>query len=88
MVENYKFFERKFGNINQIARMTLSRNSNVDHNRQLTRLTGLDLSQADLIRNYMLMGREAKEQEKNLMPTVVRWTTTIQNTLIDSCVIF
>ncbi len=36
----------------------------LNHNRHLTRLTGLDLSQAELIRNYMLMGLEAKEQER------------------------
>jgi uncharacterized protein with ParB-like and HNH nuclease domain len=79
MVENYKFFEEKIQNINQITLTELYQgilkliivDISLDRNYDNPQLifeslnsTGLDLSQADLVRNYMLMGLEQKEQEK------------------------
>jgi uncharacterized protein with ParB-like and HNH nuclease domain/predicted transport protein len=79
MVENYKFFEEKIRNINQITLNELFQgiskliivDISLDRNYDNPQLifeslnsTGLDLSQADLIRNYMLMGLEPKEQER------------------------
>lgn len=77
VVENYRFFEdkiRKSGNnlsqlfhgISKLIIVDVSLNREHD-NPQLIfeslNSTGLDLSQADLIRNFVLMGLEHKEQE-------------------------
>jgi uncharacterized protein with ParB-like and HNH nuclease domain len=79
MVENYKFFEEKIRDINQITLNELYQgilkliivDISLDRNYDNPQLifeslnsTGLDLSQADLIRNYMLMGLEQKEQDR------------------------
>jgi uncharacterized protein with ParB-like and HNH nuclease domain/predicted transport protein len=78
VIENYRFFEdkiRKSGNnlgqlfhgISKLIIVDVSLNREHD-NPQLIfeslNSTGLDLSQADLIRNFVLMGLEHKEQEE------------------------
>lgn len=78
IVENYKFFESQirkqeinlnslYQGINKLIIVDIA----LDHERDNPQLifeslnsTGLDLSQADLIRNYVLMGLEPKEQEE------------------------
>lgn len=77
VVENYRFFEDKirrsginpnrlFQGISKLIIVDVSLNREHD-NPQLIfeslNSTGLDLSQADLIRNFVLMGLEPKEQE-------------------------
>jgi uncharacterized protein with ParB-like and HNH nuclease domain len=79
IVENYKFFEEQIRNNKQIDLTKLYQgirklfvvDISLDRNYDNPQLifeslnsTGLDLSQADLIRNYILMGLEPKEQEK------------------------
>lgn len=78
IVENYKFFEsqirkqeidlnRLYQGISKLIIVDIALNREHD-NPQLIfeslNSTGLDLSQADLIRNYVLMGLEPKEQEE------------------------
>lgn len=78
IVENYKFFEEQIRNtkidltklyqgISKLFMIDISLDRNYD-NPQLIfeslNSTGLDLSQADLIRNYLLMGLEPKDQER------------------------
>ncbi|MFL6431964.1 MAG: DUF262 domain-containing protein, partial [Nitrososphaeraceae archaeon] len=78
IVENYKFFEeqirdtqinliRIFQGIQKLFIVDISLDRNYD-NPQLIfeslNSTGLDLSQADLIRNYILMSLEPKEQAR------------------------
>jgi uncharacterized protein with ParB-like and HNH nuclease domain len=78
LVENYEFFEEQIQNtqinltklyqgIQKLFIVDISLDRNYD-NPQLIfeslNSTGLDLSQADLIRNYILMGLEPKEQER------------------------
>lgn len=78
IVENYKFFEsqirkqeidlnRLYQGISKLIIVDIALNREND-NPQLIfeslNSTGLDLSQADLIRNYVLMGLEPKEQEE------------------------
>ncbi|MGD1863165.1 MAG: DUF262 domain-containing protein [Phormidesmis sp.] len=77
ILENYQFFEtqiRKSGiNLNQLYQglsKLLIVNIALDRDRDNPQLifeslnsTGLDLSQADLVRNYVLMGLPTKEQE-------------------------
>lgn len=78
--ENYEFFKRKIneGNaeliyqgLNKLLIIFVALEHNID-NPQLIfeslNSTGLELSQADLIRNYILMGLESEEQE-NLYST-------------------
>ena len=79
MVDNYKFFEEKFQNndqinlneiylgIHKLILVDISLDRNYDDPQLIfesLNSTGLDLSQADLIRNYMLMGLGPVEQEK------------------------
>jgi uncharacterized protein with ParB-like and HNH nuclease domain len=79
ILENYKFFEEQIRNNKQIDLTKLYQgirklfivDISLDRNYDNPQLifeslnsTGLDLSQADLIRNYILMGLEPKEQEK------------------------
>lgn len=78
IVENYQFFKDAMGKsgidpvklfeaINKLVIVDVSLDRNYD-NPQLIfeslNSTGLDLSQADLIRNYILMGLEPKKQEE------------------------
>ena len=78
IVENYKFFEESIkksnlepeeilNGIHKLFIVDVSLDRNYD-NPQLIfeslNSTGLDLSQADLIRNYILMGQEPKLQEE------------------------
>ncbi len=78
IVENYKFFEENIkksnlepeeilNGIHKLFIVDVSLDRNYD-NPQLIfeslNSTGLDLSQADLIRNYILMGQEPKLQEE------------------------
>jgi uncharacterized protein with ParB-like and HNH nuclease domain len=78
VVENYEFFEEQIQNtqinltklyqgIQKLFIVDISLDRNYD-NPQLIfeslNSTGLDLSQSDLIRNYILMGLEPKEQER------------------------
>ena len=79
MVDNYKFFEEKIQNndrinlneiylgIHKLILVDISLDRNYDYPQLIfesLNSTGLDLSQADLIRNYMLMGLDPVEQEK------------------------
>lgn len=78
LIENYRFFERRiaegklaldeiYRGINKLIIVDVSLDRNYD-NPQLIfeslNSTGLDLSQSDLIRNYILMGLEPKTQER------------------------
>lgn len=78
IIENYQFFKdtisksgidpvRLFEAVNKLVIVDVSLDRNYD-NPQLIfeslNSTGLDLSQADLIRNYILMGLEPKKQEE------------------------
>ncbi|MCX6673763.1 MAG: DUF262 and DUF1524 domain-containing protein [Methanothrix sp.] len=78
ITENYQFFKdsivkcgvnpvRLFEAVNKLVIVDVSLDRNYD-NPQLIfeslNSTGLDLSQADLIRNYILMGLEPKKQEE------------------------
>jgi uncharacterized protein with ParB-like and HNH nuclease domain/predicted transport protein len=78
LIDNYQFFEKKidetgmdliklYEGIGKLLIVDVSLNRDND-NPQLIfeslNSTGLDLSQADLIRNYILMGLEPKKQEE------------------------
>ena len=76
LVENYRFFENKlnhadlkvvYDGIQKLVIVDIALDSGSD-NPQLIfeslNSTGLSLSQADLIRNYMLMGQESKFQDR------------------------
>lgn len=76
ITENYEFFKRKINNenigilfngLNKLLIIFVALEHNID-NPQLIfeslNSTGLELSQADLIRNYILMGLDPEEQKK------------------------
>jgi len=78
IIDNYKFFDEQikkanvdmptlYTGIKKLLMVDISLDRNLDNPQRIfesMNSTGLDLSQADLIRNYVLMGRELKEQEK------------------------
>lgn len=77
LMENYKYFENKIrkrdSDLNSLYRgiskllivaIALERDDNPQLIFESLNSTGLDLSQADMIRNYVLMGLEPKEQEE------------------------
>jgi len=77
LVENYLFFTERirqstislqtlFEGINKliIVEIMLGRDDNPQLIFESLNSTGMDLSQADLIRNYVLMGLEAEEQDR------------------------
>ena len=85
IMDNYKFFEEQinqtdvdlaklYQGIAKLLVVDISLNRDHD-NPQLIfeslNSTGLELSQADLIRNYVLMGLEPKDQESDLPPSIV-----------------
>lgn len=79
IIENFQYFEKKIQSLNDGDKMALCHGlvklmvvdiilSSSQDNPQLIfesmNSTGLDLSQADLIRNFILMGLKPKEQKK------------------------
>jgi len=78
IIENYKFFEdqiRKssididilYKGIKKLLMVDISLDRNLDNPQRIfesMNSTGMDLTQTDLIRNYVLMGREIPEQNK------------------------
>ena len=76
IVENYNFFRKKINNenfdliregINKLTLVELSLERGKDDPQRIfesLNSTGLDLSQADLVRNYVLMDLTPKDQEK------------------------
>jgi uncharacterized protein with ParB-like and HNH nuclease domain/predicted transport protein len=78
IIQNYQFFKDQikeskidmptlYTGIKKLLMVDISLDRNLDNPQRIfesMNSTGLDLSQADLIRNYVLMGREVAEQEK------------------------
>ena len=78
IVENFRFFEdqmRKssidmitlYTGIKKLLMVDISLDRNLDNPQRIfesMNSTGMDLTQTDLVRNYVLMGRELAEQEK------------------------
>ena len=78
IIDNFRFFEDQikkegidmptlYTGIKKLLMVDISLDRNLDNPQRIfesMNSTGLDLSQADLIRNYVLMGRELKDQVK------------------------